>query len=244
MEKESIREAIITGYRNTIKARYQFDRLRNAYDLPPEFTAEKVDLLRDFFLTYMYPEYERRQELDAAFLSLDEHLKHPDQVLRILIDSGKLIFIYGRHLPGVVRAGLKAVRSFRAATAFENHLEEIARRKEAKPPFGEEQMRSFLAELSPREIDNFIQDNLALFDTLHDRKLVKKIIDIVEYLIRTMKKHPDTYGKEEIKGLEWGQEIIVRGDKLFNELSEKEQQTLFEWTQKIELEFVTKITRA
>ncbi|MFK7979352.1 MAG: hypothetical protein AB8G86_05190, partial [Saprospiraceae bacterium] len=47
-------------------------------------------------------------------------IQQPKKLLRILLDSGRLIFKYGRHLPKILNAGLKALRSFRTATQFEN----------------------------------------------------------------------------------------------------------------------------
>lgn len=61
---------------------------------------------------------------------------------------------------------------------------------------------------------------------MHDRKLMKKIIEIVEHLIEKMKSRPETYSPEEIAGLEIGRDIVREGNLLFESLNEAEQRDL------------------
>lgn len=234
-EKEILNEVIL-GYRKIIKDRYQYDTLNKKYDLPPSFNEARISLFRDYFLAYIYPPPANRAELDEAFQSLDSYIKQPSKLLRILMDSGRLIFKYGRHLPKILSAGLKALRSFRKATQFEHKLVQQAITSESPPPYSIETINHFIKALPKTDLVDFIDSSQNLFEVLHDRVLVKKIIEIVEYLITKMKKRPDVYTTIDIKGLEIGRDIIKNGDLLFGQLPKKGQQQLFNLVIRLERE--------
>lgn len=236
-----VKRAVVEGYRALIAYRYTYERLSQRYQLPESFGPENVDQLKNYFLELMYPEYHLRQELEQAFVYLDKHIKHPEQLARIIIDSSRLIFALGRHLPKVLKAGLKALRSFRAAIELENDLIKEAQKSEIGPDIDMDGIKTLLRNLSRKKIDHFIDENLTLFDTLNDRELVAKIIQMVDALIAIMKKHPKTYNIEEIRGLEWGREIIVRGNALFDQFQSQEQEVFFEWVKKIEVDYLDEI---
>ena len=110
MHKESVLNEIIIGYRKVIEERYQFDVLKTQYRLPKTVTKSMVNDIRNYFLSYVYPDIEQRKELNDAFTTLDDFTKHPEKLLNLLMDSFKLIFSHGRHLPKIFNAGLKAMK--------------------------------------------------------------------------------------------------------------------------------------
>ena len=107
MDYNEVSSAIINGYQKVIFERYQYDNISSRYHIPPSITRERFDGLRNYFLEYIYPPEQKRQDLNDAFESLDDHIRHPDQLLRILIDSGGLILKFGWSLPRVLKAGIK-----------------------------------------------------------------------------------------------------------------------------------------
>ncbi len=234
-EKEMLNEVIL-GYRRVINERYQYDTLVKEYELPSFFNEARISLFRDYFLDYIYPPPAKRAELDKAFQSLDGYIQQPKKLLRILLDSGRLIFKYGRHLPKILNAGLKALRSFRTATEFENKLVEQAIASKMPPPYSIEAINNFTKALPKADLKAFIDSSQHLFETLHDRVLVKKIIEIVEYLIAKMQKRQDVYSAIEIRGLEIGRDIIKQGDLLFDQLPQAGQQQLFDLVIRLERE--------
>jgi len=233
--KEILPEVIL-GYRAVIKDRYQYDTLCQKYDLPPFFTAARIGLFRDYFLDYIYPPPTKRAELDEAFQSLDGYIQQPSKLLRLLLDSSRLLFKYGRHLPKILSAGLKALRSFRTATQFENKLVQQAIQSKLPPPYSTTAINEFTKALSKADLENFIDSSQNLFETLHDRVLVKKIIEIVDYLIAKMEKRPAVYTAVEIRGLTIGRDIIKNGDALFDQLPKEGQQQLFDLVIRLERE--------
>ena len=234
MTRTEILQDIIEGYRASIRERYQYQKLKRHYKIPETIPKETVVGFRDFFLDYVYPDFEKRMELDKAFQSLDDFIRRPQKLIQVVLDTSKLIFTHGRHLPKIVTAGLKALKSFRAATKFESIFIEKAIDNNIKPPYDLAKMDKLISLLSKDEVEEFIQTTQSLFETLHNKALMNKIIEIIEYLIAVMKKHKKAYSKSQIKGLEFGLDVLKEGNQLFNTLTEKDQKLLIVLVTKIE----------
>jgi hypothetical protein len=238
MNREKILEEIIEGYRQTIYQRYQYQNIKDNYEIPESINEETVALLRNYFLNYVYPESTKRAELNDAFDSLDNYTKDPKKLLRILLDASKLIFRYGRHLPKILNAGLKAMKSFRAAADFEIKFVDEAIKNKIVAPFGISKIELLLKLLPHEEIEKFIEISESLFEILHDRTLIKKIKEVIQHLILVMKKDENSYSISQVRGLEIGLEMLIEGDKLFNQLTKEDQQNLFHLIVEIERDFL------
>ena len=238
---KKIRDEVILGYRKVILERYDYARLKDRADLPHSFDEERIETFKNYFLNYLYPPPAKRMELDEAFDSLDNYIKHPDKLLRLVIDSGSLLFKYGRHLPKILNAGIKALRSFRNATQFEERLVNQAVLQKLEMPYGVSEIETLIRTLPREELEKFIDSSRSLFEILHDRTLVLKIKDIVGHLIQKMKKRPTTYTPAEIRGMEIGEAIIAQGDLLFDQLSKADQQLIFQLVIKMEREILERI---
>jgi len=234
MKTDAVLDGVIIGYRKVIEARYQYENISNKYDLPASFDENRVELFRNYFLDYVYPDPDKRDELNEAFQSLDSYIKQPDKLLRLLLDSTRILFKFGRHVPKILTAGLKALKSFRTASDFENKLVQKAIAIPLEPPYDEMDINALLGALSSDDVDQFIEDNEALFQTLYDRDLVAKITEVVAHLVEQMKKRPNIYSTAEVNGLEIGLEIIQKGNQLFEQLNEEEQRLIL--TQTIQIE--------
>lgn len=234
MTKEKILEEIIEGYRKTISQRYQYQKIKETYGIPATIDENTVNQLREYFLNYMYPTNDKRKELNEAFDSLDDYIKHPQKLLRILLDAVKLIFRYGRHLPKILQAGLNAMKTFKDATNFENNLVDEAIKNKIEAPYDLAKIDGLIKLLSRNEIDKFIESSKSLFEILHDKSLIKKIKEVIKHLIAAMQQNPTSYSQSQIRGLEIGLEMIIEGDALFNKLSKKDQQNLIKLITDIE----------
>lgn len=225
-ERNAVLEAVIVGYRKVLRSRYTHSKLQERADFPDSFDEERVNLFREYFLAHLYPPPEQRAELNEAFESLEDYIKHPDKLLRILIDSSAIVFKYGRHLPKLLNAGMKALRSFQIALKFEKGLVDNAMKLGLEAPYDEGDIATLIGELPRKEIDQFIESNEVLFGMFHDRKLVARAKDVFEVLIGKMKKRPKVYSVAEVRALEIGQAIIVEGDLLFEQLDKEEQELI------------------
>lgn len=234
MSKENILKEVIIGYRNVIYQRYQYPSLQKKFRLPDSINEETVKQLRDYFLNYIYPQFDKREELNQAFNSLDFYIKHPEKLLRILIGSIKLIVKHGRYLPKILNTGLKAFKTFKAATQFEDKLVEKAIINQIEPPYNLSKIHALLKLLPRKEIEKFIDGSKTLFETIHNRVLIEKIKEILRNLISKMNNNQQLYSFKEIRGLEIGLEILIEGDKFFNQLTKEDQDLLVPLIVKIE----------
>jgi len=234
LEHEDVYMDIVDAYRKVINDRYDYVAINGSYQLPDSFTEAKFDALRSYFLTHIYPPPEQRAQLNAAFDNLEDHIGNPRYLLSILMDSVGILFKYGRHLPKILKTGLKAMQSFKKANRFEHQLAQAAVQDGRKPPFSKEDIAFFTSQLSEDEVYGFINDSLSLFETLHDHELVKRVIDIVNQLISKMLARPNVYPSSEIEALKLGRNLIVEGFALFESLTELEQTLLFDMIVEIE----------
>jgi hypothetical protein len=234
MNRANILKAIIEGYRNSIHQRYQYQNIKDKYGIPASINEETVNVLRKYWLNYIYPDFNKRSELNEAFQSLDNFIKHPKKLVRLLLDATKLIFNYGRHLPKILTTGLKAMQTFRAAERFENGLVDEAIKNKIEAPYDEAKINALIKLLPRKEIEKFIAISQSLFEILHDRVQIKKIKEIIQYLILAMKTKEESYSLSQIRGLEIGLEMLTEGDKLFAQLAEEDQQNLVSLITEIE----------
>lgn len=241
MNREAILPEIIKGYRASIRERYQYQTIVAHYDLPKAIDKETVNGFRKYFLEYLYPDINKRQELEKAFKSLDDYIKYPQKLIQILFDAGKLVFKYGRHLNKILNAGLKALKSFRAASKFEKIFIEEALNNTIEPPYDLKKINRLISGLSRKEIDDFIETTESLFEILHDKKLTQKILGIIEDIIAVMKNKPTYYSLEQIKGLEFGYLALNEGNRLFNTLNNSDQVTVIALITKIERDRLNQI---
>ncbi len=234
MDREIILKEVIEGYRKTINQRYQYQNIKSNYDIPDSIGEETVNQIRNYFLDYVYPEFERRQELNEAFESLDNYIKHPEKLIRVFFDSARLIFSQGRHLPKMLKSGLKAMNTFRAASRFETKLVDEAIKSKIPAPYNISDINSLISLLPRQEIQHFIESAESLFEVLHNKTLVDNIKKAIQQLIEIMKKKKETYSLNEIKGLEVGLEMLTQGHSLFYQLSEDDQKKFVPMIVKIE----------
>ena len=93
-------------------------------------------------------------------------------------------------------------------------------------PYDPSKITTLIKLLPRKEIAKFIDTFQSLFEILQDRKLIKKIKEILEYLILVMKNKESHYTTSQIKGLEMSLEMINIGEKLFNRLATEDQRKL------------------
>ncbi|MCB0755590.1 MAG: hypothetical protein H6603_06395 [Flavobacteriales bacterium] len=238
---KEILNGVILGFRKLINDRYQFDAIKNKYDIPDTLDQERMVLYRDFFLEQVYPHPERREMLDEAFKSLDNYLTHPDKMLRIVFDSAAILFRHGSSIPKLMSAGLQAFKSFRIATGFEAKLVRKAKNSGKQPPYSTEDINSFIRMLRKKEIDEFVVNTTDLLEILYDRKLVRQIIQIMSELIAKMKKSPRSYSQTEIDGLTIGLEMLQQGNHLFESLPPKDQRRILDIIVAIEVDVLEEL---
>ena len=76
---------------------------------------------------------------------------------------------------------------------------------------------------------------------MHDRDLIKKIKEVIHYIVQVMKKNTKAYSPNQINGLEIGLEMISEGDKLFTQLLKDDQQNFVNLITEIERDNLNRI---
>jgi len=234
MDRAEILHEAIIGHRAVIEERYRYGRIIEEYDVPHTFTQERLDPISTFFLEYIYPDTDRRKEIDEAFASLDHHIDHPEHLGRIVMDSASLLFKFGRHLPKIFKAGLSALRSFRAAARIEGLIADKAIEVGERPPYTADAVKTLMSQLPPTALDELVDKGIVLFDVLVDRRLVDRIVRVISHLADKMRARPGVYAPEEIRGMELGQEIITQCMNAFYKFDKREQQDLISLIEEIE----------
>ena len=234
LSEEHVLNEIVKGYRTVIDERYQYNSIKEKYSLPNSVDDAIIEEVKQFFLVYIYPDIERREELNEAFRTLDENIRNPQRLFGLLSESIKLVFKHGRHLPKIMIAGFKALKSFSAASKFEKTLVSTAIEKHVEPPYTVSKINSLIQSLTLKEVEEFMDSTESLFLIMHDKALVKKIQEVIGYLIERMKIKSDLFSIEEVKGLEIGLEMISKGDRVLNSLSQEHQDLLIEFIIKVE----------
>jgi hypothetical protein len=241
MSKEILLNEIIIGYRNLIEERYQYKILKEKYDFPETINEEVVENIKTYFLTYVYPDVEKRAELNEAFNTLDDFIKHPEKLLNLVLPSLKLIFTHGKHLPKIFNAGLKAMKSFRGATKFENAIVQKAMKENSKPPFTSIKINKLIQLLPYKELEEFMKNTETFFNIIYDKELVEKIKEIISFLISKMKNKPKVFSNKEIVGLSLALETITKGEQMLNKLTLKDQEILIVFVLQIEKDYLEAI---
>ncbi|MEM9548861.1 MAG: hypothetical protein AAGA77_22945 [Bacteroidota bacterium] len=241
MPDTQLREEIINGFRMVIDQRYRYENLRNRYQLPESIHEHTVDKIRNYFLHYIYPEPYKRQEIDQAFETLNAYVKQPQKLIQILLASLALSFKYGRHLPKLLKTGLNAFKSFKATNQFEKLLAENAIKDGMESPFDRLKIERLIKKLSRKQIDDYMEGSQKLFETLHDQELIKKILEILQFIVEHMRKNIKRYSNEEIQGVEMGLVILTEGNSIFNSLSSKDQKEIIPFIVQVEKEEMYKI---
>ena len=90
-------------------------------------------------------------------------------------------------------------------------------------------------------VDQFIEITESMVFIFRDQTLIKEVKEILEYLIARMKKKQNLYSLSEVKGMELGLEMLVKGDALFNRFSLKDQETLIQLIIEIERRFLDEV---
>ena len=238
MDKEIVLNEIILGYRNVIKAKYDYKNLQKRSDIPEAYTEEISLKIANYFLNYSYPDIQKRQELNEAFHSLDNYLKKPEKLIRLVIDSSSIVFRYGKHLPKIAGAGIKALKAFRRANKLEEQLIEKALLSNIETPYSTKEINEFIQLLSQEQLEVYITSIYNLFNILCDTELMAKIKKILALLIEKMEKRPKIYTVKDVNGIKIGLEIIVEADAIFNNIEANQQQAIFDFIMKMEKELL------
>ncbi|GBF49563.1 hypothetical protein LPTSP4_10780 [Leptospira ryugenii] len=235
---------LIEVYQKALIFRYSEDRLQR-YPQFQKIPRKTIDSLIQFFLDYLYPEYEERKRLDAAFQSLASFVHSPSKLWGILGNLASSIFQFGKHFPKALKAGISALQAYVTA----HHFEEIllkATDEEAKfgdPLESEDGFQRILSRIPEKDADDFREDITSLFQIFTDQTLVEKIILIMKNVLERMKGKPQIYSEDDCQAIRLGIGILEEGKKLFESLRLEEMHLIIRAIDQIEKDFFIEAKR-
>lgn len=229
---------IIEKFREMVAKRYQYEELKERFDLPPSITSEVIDDVKTYFLGAIYPEPEERQRLEKAFGNLAGYVRQPKKVWGLFGSMAGALFKFGRHFLQAFKAGLASLDSFVGAKRFEQNMAEIANKNGIQPPISDEEYEDCYYQLERADVQQFITDVKSLFGAMVNTPLLIKTISILDNVVETMSKNPNTYPQDDIDGILLGRSLLQKGYELFSKYDETTKQLMVDIIYKNELWYV------
>lgn len=236
-------EHIINKFRDMIEKRYRYEDLVKRYDLPASITEEIIAEVKNYFLTTIYPPAAERKKLEEAFKELADYVRSPKKIWALFGDMARALFKFGRHFMQAMRAGMDSLNSFVGAKNFEASMATIANKNGITPPISDEDFEDTMYQLPREEVEKFIADVKNLFGAMVNTKLLQKTLDILQHVIETMEKKPQTFPKADVDGIKLGRDLLKRGYDIFSKYDEPTKQAIVEFIYKNEMWFVDEVYR-
>ncbi len=140
-----------------------------------------------------------------------------------------------------LKAGIKALKSFRNASRVEKLLAEEAEFSDLTPPYTTEDIRTLMSRMPRQVLDELVNSSMELYDIMFDGPLVSKVAEVIAHLVKKMKKRPEVYSHAEVNGMELGHSIVSEAYRLFNALSHFEQRQMVALIEEVERDAVEEV---
>lgn len=236
-----LEDHLIEKYRQIIADRYDYAKLTEFKPLPDGITKQTVEQIRDYFLNSIYPEPEKRHELDVAFGYLQSYVHQPAKVWGILGNLTGAIFRFGTMLPAALKTGIVSMEAFSAAKSFEGTMSRAAREAGYSVPLTDNEFMQCLSTLPRHRLDSFAQDVGRLFRSMANTALLSKTVEIMKDVIIKMESKPKLYSKDEIAGIKMGLNIMQKGLELFSKYPEDVKDKMVDYIVEREKLFIDEI---
>ncbi len=209
---------LIDKYREILGQRYNHTDIDERFGLPSSIGPEMIKEVQEFFMQNMYPPSHEREQVDRAFDSLKRYITDPIKIWGLLGNMAAAIFKFGAQFPSALKAGFNTLHAYMDAKKFEHKMLASCKELGYTEPLTDEQFIECLKGISRDEAERFIQDVEKLFMSLSDTLLLRKTINILKDVTRSMEARPGTYPKEDIDGINLGIGILQNGHTLFKKM--------------------------
>lgn len=216
---------IINKFREMVAKRYEFEGLKERFEMPANIDAAVIEEIKTYFLDSIYPEASKRKELEDAFAGLGSYVRSPRKIWGLMGNMSKAIFKFGRQFPTAMKAGISGLEAFMGAKKFEADMVENAKKLNVEV-LDDENFEKVMASLPKKDIERFISDVKKLFKIMTNTSLISKTIAILDNVVETMKKKPNVYPQKEVDGILLGKDILVNGYDLFSKYDEPTKQLM------------------
>jgi len=228
---------LINKYRELISRRY--DEVIKHIDVAPvKLAPEVAKEIKEFFLAQVYPEAKQRQKLDAAFKELGNFVTNPSLVWGLLGSLPMAILQFGSHLPSAIKAGLKSLEAYTAASGFETAMLKAAEDHGYSVPLTDEQFLECLKAIPESNLKKFIGETTVLFTVISDTTLLSKTILIMKDVVKRMKSKPKVYNQHQIDAIQLGLDLMENGYALLKPYDEATKKAIISFIASTEIRFL------
>lgn len=221
--------AVAAFLREELRLRYQPEQVRRFPELDA-LSAARVNELREFFLSNVYPPPERRARIEAGFEHLQHLLRSPARLRPLLRALAGSLWRLGRKLPAALAAGRGVVDAFERVRGMEGRVL-------AALPDGavtRAAMLQALAAFSNKEIDALIGDLTGLLQQFSQVDMLAAMVDAIGRCKEAMDAYPQTYPEVERAGVALALETVSCALDLFRDIPAAEFALIIRGTALIE----------
>jgi hypothetical protein len=240
-EEEALITKLIEVYRELIRTRYQYEILLRDGKLPDNVDKKIVDSVRNFFLNDVYPNAEKRKTIETAFETLGNYVNQPAKAMVLFGSMASAVFIFGRHLPAAINAGIITLKSFLDARNLENKILNAAAGSRLDEHLTMEDLQKCIVHIPQNELELFISNVQEMFLLMSNTELLDKTIRIMDMVVDKMKSKPKLYSKSEINGILLGKDILEHGLNIFKGYPDKIKNEIAQTIYNVEMSFINEL---
>ncbi len=236
-----MKQEIIRTYRKALERRYQIENLRRFPDLHL-LIKEDVDMLRLFFIEYIYPIPAQRERRDEALDALLGILKSKRKLWPLFTTTLRsVVGVMGKDFLSITNAAFHTVESYKKSVDFENLLfKEAQKEKLFADNINEAILKNLVYNLPTKKVIQFQKEIFTLFSTLSNSHLLQKMISIMKICEEAIQKKQNLYTKKEIEGISHGLMMLSSAYELFCQLSPEKVNTILKGIRLVEEDWYQK----
>jgi hypothetical protein len=188
-----LRKALVEFFHREIDRRYTYDYLEEVPDVRmeevrPLLETGKLQRIKEFFKSVMYPAGERRELRDAGMETVASIIGSPASLLGLLPHLAGVLVAHTTRIPEISAAAMELVSAYRLANTLEQRileaLEELCAENGVDPGAGaeipDEFFRRAYASISDEEIRRMVRRTRTIVRLGMKRDLMKATRDITE----------------------------------------------------------------
>jgi len=195
--------------REELRCRYQPKNVRRFRELDA-LSDTRINTLREFFLTNVYPPHQKRAQIEAAFDHLRCLLHSPGRLRLLLRALAGAFWRLGRQLPAALAVGRSVADAFVRLRDMEDCLAVAVSdmQRNQATTIDRAAMIHAVASLSEAEVESFVRELTHLLEQLSHTDLLRAMVSAIERCKDAMDAHPEIFPEAERAGVALALEIV------------------------------------
>jgi len=238
----ALKHALIEGYRRELRKRYQLENVRRFPVFDP-ISDEQLIALRNFFLEYIYPAAEDRDELDRASDRVMQMFRSPRQLLPLMGTALSTLMRFGTMIRQASSVTLTTLETLKETRKLEDRMLGYAEDHDIQPKDAKRKdtIALIVGQLPEEDMLRFRNDVLKLFRSLANIDLLAAGVEIMENALSVMRSKPRVYDGLDIEGFELGRDLLQGSLDLYSQLSDEEAHVIVDGIDAVEEDWYDEI---